>query len=216
VTEAQWLAATDPEEMLAFLRDCGKASDRKLRLFTCACCRAVWGSLAAERSRRAVETAERYADGLATDQDLHRAHSQAFEVARQFWQGMGLRRFVRRGYTPEEGRLLLAGEVAHAHTPFLIGRLGWLRSDEELKAVSPALLRCVFAKPVGAPPRIDPAWHEWNSGLVVRLAQAAYEERLLPAGHLHPARLAVLADALEDAGCSDPDILGHLRGRARM
>jgi hypothetical protein len=47
---------------------------------------------------------------------------------------------------------------------------------------------------------------------VVSLAQAAYDERDLPSGHLDPGRLAVLADALEDAGGSDPDILGHLRG----
>ena len=39
MTEAEWLAATDPEPMLEFL--CGKASDRKLRLFTCAIARAT-------------------------------------------------------------------------------------------------------------------------------------------------------------------------------
>jgi hypothetical protein len=47
---------------------------------------------------------------------------------------------------------------------------------------------------------------------VVRLAQAAYEERHLPAGTLDDGRLAVLADALEEAGCTDTDIVGHLRG----
>jgi hypothetical protein len=47
---------------------------------------------------------------------------------------------------------------------------------------------------------------------VVALAQAAYEQRELPAGTLDMARLAVLADALEDAGCTDADLLSHLRG----
>jgi hypothetical protein len=46
---------------------------------------------------------------------------------------------------------------------------------------------------------------------VNRLAEAAYEERSLPEGTLDAARLAILADALEDAGCTDTDILGHLR-----
>jgi hypothetical protein len=48
-------------------------------------------------------------------------------------------------------------------------------------------------------------------GVVVCLAQAAYENRQLPPGLLDNARLAVLADALEEAGCQDPVILGHLR-----
>jgi hypothetical protein len=46
---------------------------------------------------------------------------------------------------------------------------------------------------------------------VVTLAQAAYEERALPAGTLGPARLGVLADALEDAGSPAADLLGHPR-----
>jgi hypothetical protein len=47
---------------------------------------------------------------------------------------------------------------------------------------------------------------------VVCLAQATYDNRTMPAGTLDPARLAVLADALEEAGCQDAEILGHLRG----
>jgi hypothetical protein len=44
------------------------------------------------------------------------------------------------------------------------------------------------------------------------IACGAYEERRLPEGTLDPARLAVLADALEDAGCTEIELLGHLRG----
>jgi hypothetical protein len=47
---------------------------------------------------------------------------------------------------------------------------------------------------------------------VARLAQAAYDERHMPEGTLDTSRLAVLADALEEAGCSVADILNHLRG----
>ena len=46
---------------------------------------------------------------------------------------------------------------------------------------------------------------------MVRLARAAYEERELPSGHLDRARLAVLADALEEAG-ADAELVEHLRG----
>src|SRR5262245_18565522 len=51
----------------------------------------------------------------------------------------------------------------------------------------------------------------WLTPTVINLAAAAYEERVLPSGELDTARLAVLSDALEDAGCEDADLLGHLR-----
>jgi len=70
------------------------------------------------------------------------------------------------------------------------------------------LVRCLFGNPL-MPVSLDPAS---RTPAVVSLAQAAYDERILPAGTLDPARLAVLADALEDAGCSDADLLSHLRG----
>jgi hypothetical protein len=47
---------------------------------------------------------------------------------------------------------------------------------------------------------------------VLKLAQAAYDDRLLPSGLLDNTRLAVLADALEEAGCGDAEILAHCRG----
>src|SRR5262249_42519443 len=68
VNEEGWFASTKPEPMLAFLQ--GRASGSKLRLFGCACCRRVWPLLTDERSRAAVEVAERYADGLADAREL--------------------------------------------------------------------------------------------------------------------------------------------------
>ncbi len=51
---------------------------------------------------------------------------------------------------------------------------------------------------------------DWMTPTVEALVAAAYDDRD-PAGRLPPDRLAVLADALEDAGCTEPAILGHLR-----
>jgi hypothetical protein len=45
----------------------------------------------------------------------------------------------------------------------------------------------------------------WRTSTVTALAQAIYEDRAFD-------RLPILADALEDAGCTDADILGHCRG----
>src|SRR3954449_1270732 len=79
--EADWLTSTDPQGMLAFLRNSGKLSERKLRLFAVACCRRVWHLLTDERSRNAVDIAEQYADGEVSEQEMGRAAAQAFAAA---------------------------------------------------------------------------------------------------------------------------------------
>src|SRR5215467_2218400 len=67
MTEAEWLASTDPVPMV---RSLAGASDRKLRLFACAACRRVWHLFADDVGRGGVEAAERFADGLATEEEL--------------------------------------------------------------------------------------------------------------------------------------------------
>jgi hypothetical protein len=203
MTEQQWQNCTDPRAMLEFLRD--KVSDRKLRLFACAYCRAVRGSQHMLPGT-AVTVAERYADGLASDEDL------ASE---------------RRGVPfPNEYSEWVVGPSAYdgAWEP-----VAWLTSSRDLRKIDPdalrhcpiplddvvkrsvLLLRDIFDDPF-RPVAVDPAVLAWHDATVVRLARASYDERHMPEGTLDNGRLAVLADALEEAGCTDPDILGHLRG----
>lgn len=69
----------DTDKIWAFTRE-GIVDDRTLRLFACRCVREVWHLLTDERSRNAVEVAERYANGQATDEELRVAKAAASNV----------------------------------------------------------------------------------------------------------------------------------------
>jgi hypothetical protein len=204
MTEAEWLCCTDPMPMLEFLRGGGKPSERKLRLFACACCRDLWGLLADECFRNAVEVAERFADGKARKKELNEAKKASGAA---FASSSG-----------REGRSVAAHRAfgcawSAARTPALSAAMypTWVLTEGADRKRQGTWLRDLIGNPFRTPP-LDPAWLAWNDGAAVKLARAAYEERSLPSGELDRARLAVLADALEDAGCSVADILGHLRG----
>ncbi len=78
MTESDWATCADPQKMLAFLR--GKVSDRKFRLFSCACCRRIWHLLSDNPSRWVVKVAEAYADGMATADEMNAAFFGLFSV----------------------------------------------------------------------------------------------------------------------------------------
>jgi hypothetical protein len=196
MTEADWDSCTDPQKMLLFLRNSGKTSERKLLLFACACCRSIWHLLTDKCSRRAVEVVEPFADGRATPQTFRKWHWVAYEAYE------------------------VTGGAAYA--PYAAGhRVADLAASDAAESAAGAgqerasqcdLLRDIAANPFRAAPTIDPAWLTWNDGTVKKLAEAAYEERSLPDGTLEGDRLAVLADALEEAGVNDNPLLEHLRG----
>jgi hypothetical protein len=80
VTEQEWLTCTDPTQMLAFLRDGGKLPERKARLFAVACCRRAWHLLPDAAARRAIEAAERFAEGQESLDEPARARQQAWAL----------------------------------------------------------------------------------------------------------------------------------------
>src|SRR5262249_46384192 len=80
--ETTWLTGADPAPMLDFLRDSGRASERRLRLFARACVPRAWEAVEDARSRRVVEVTEQYADGLATAEAWEAARDAAGAAAR--------------------------------------------------------------------------------------------------------------------------------------
>jgi hypothetical protein len=188
VTEAEWLDSDDLPTLL-FSRPQLKPSGRKVRLWACACVRRLWHQLADPRSRAVVEQAERHADGEAGRAELALAGREARVV------GAGPAATAARKLALPAGWAVLGALEA----------AGSLRSDRN------DLMRDVLGNPFRPAPVVPASALAWEGGLVVRLAEQAYRERLLPSGEIDPQRLAVLADALEEAGGTDADLLGHLR-----
>ena len=214
MNEKTWLTCTDPQKMLNSLWGRSGVSDRKLRLAACACARDVWSRLRSPACRRAVEIAERFADGVASLEDFDRANGAADRAITR------LQRILRQ-WSARKRRLEIAPNRVAWATAFVsapwasrialdthaqLGRKG------RTLPWQCALLREIFGNPFRPCPALAPAWLAWNEGVVGRLAQAAYDERDPERGTLDGACLGVLADALEEAGCTEADLLGHLRG----
>jgi hypothetical protein len=206
MTEAEWLACTDPRLMLEHLD--GRTSDRKVRLYACAWAWQVWRLLADERSREAVLTAERYADGLVSRSEL----ILAFNGAQEAWKGLRVDlggRHGKRVKSPKgTGSAKVAAAIARdAACPTLTVRsirlTAW-RANAVRGFTLSNILRELFGNSFHHP-ALDPAWLISNDGAVRNLAQAVYEE-----GRFE--EMPVLADALEEAGCDNAEVLGHLRG----
>ena len=218
MTEADWNNCTDPQKMLEFLRP--RITARKLRLFGIACCRHVWHLLRDSRSWHALEMVEVTADDPGARARLQHALAPAREAVEEVFGPLtGLRAELEGLLADDQGACSAVFFVAwrmeeeafrdtSALFQYTTGRL----SAEGKPLNHSDLLRCIFGNPFRRPAAaIKPAWLAWNDGAIRRLAAAIYEERSLPNGTLNNAWLAVLADALEDAGCTDAEFLAHLR-----
>jgi hypothetical protein len=231
VNEDQWVCCSDPQAMLEFLTSRGQLTDRKARLFAVACCRRLEALMADETSRRAVELAEQFADGQAVEEDLWLAHRRLLALGGTAPESPALLTSVRRYDRPSV--LLRYGIVditrLDAEAERRVQRLctsGLHFPADAADAVASraraynplgegpaqaALLRCLLGPLAFRPVSLAPTLLRWDAGTIERLARAVYEERFLPEGTLDPDRLEVLADALEEAGCRDEDVLGHCR-----
>jgi hypothetical protein len=215
VTEAEWLACTDPYPTVRAVVDL--VSERRLRLFVCACVRRLLDLDAAPECRRAVEVAERFADGLASEQELQAAdramltHTEpgAHAPAQPdtYYAYRSLPFFSVRAAT--HPRASHAAEVvANPRLPLEPGPV-WPRPADQAEARRqrrPVIVE-LLREEVGNPSRrlkVPPAWLAANEATAQRLAQGIWEEQDFE-------RLPILGDALEDAGCANAAILDHCR-----
>jgi hypothetical protein len=194
MTEAEWLECTDPQKMLEFLRD--KVSDRRLRLTACAGFRKMMHLLPFRDLRNVISVEEQYADGAIGKQDANDARIKAHTAMLQV------------PYKPPKTMTArwLAETLVH------MASSGWMiaTNQAEVTAYDLQLIYDIFSNPFRSV-IVDPRWLTWDGSTIPKLAQEIYDERKMPEGTLDNTRLAVLADALEEAGCTNADILDHCR-----
>lgn len=198
MNEQDWAACTAPTRMLLFLKD--MVSDRKLRLLACANGRLFWPWMTDDRSRKALIVAERFADGLASEQERTNAFASCLEVPY-------VREYQADGVAANSPRSKAAAYAQHA-----VWEHVFVGAYTNSQCVLPKamglpdslplhLLHDIFGNPF-RPVILEP---HWLTETVLALAGGIYADRAFD-------RMPILADALEDAGCDHADILTHCRG----
>jgi hypothetical protein len=217
VNEVQWLKSTDPDVMLDGLRgleanargvlfgwlrrSCRDGEGRKLRLFACACCRRIWPLLADARSRQAVETAERFAEGMASRKELAAAWEAAGQaVAAAEWAGGATRWAAGAALSAASVEDWAAWGTAWAASAACKRALGDAAAE---RAAQCDLLRDVFGNPF-APAPLKLSRQHGQAGRAVALAQGIYEGRRF-------GEMPQLAELLQAANCDREDALSHCR-----
>ncbi len=221
--ETEWLNCTDPQPMLDFLK--GKASDRKLRLFLFACVRRMWDRIPDDRLKRAIEVSERHTDGLVDNaalgivvKDAHRARrkrsgfDQAVYEAARYHPGSvfgntatiylpgAAASFAVPDVPPFAMGVVEGDKFVTKDLPMTPAHMAWLAVRDAEYDAQAQLLHEIFGNPFH-PVAADPTWLTPN---VISLAQTIYDERAFK-------RMPELATELEQAGCTNADILAHCR-----
>lgn len=217
MAKSDWPGGGDPEEMLKHLR--GRVSGRKLRLLAAAACRHVYPAAKLTAARlAAVAVVERHADGEATLGEL--AQEQGASLARLalaandgwnahvyeevIWGATQTSAFGA-AWTALRQAVNACGNAARERVgPGAVATWEvYRRAEEQARAGNAELIRDVC----DLGPR-EALREVWRTPEVVELAEGIYRERAFES-------LPYLGDALEEAGCADAAVLGHLRGGGR-
>jgi hypothetical protein len=190
MTEAEWLAATDPSAMLESLL--GNSSDRKLRLFNCYCCRRLSSAVRGYMDRAVLEAAEHFAEVNISSEEMEAKRDMWYDFHHPYpLPGTWQRALDLTTMTDSQIRIrLIAATVALSS------------SDQKNEAAVQAnLLRELFGPFPFSPVILNPSW---LTSTVLALARGIYQEKAFD-------RMPILADALQDAGCDNEEILNHCR-----
>jgi hypothetical protein len=194
MTEAEWRTSEDAIGMLDYLKKKAVATPRKLCLFTCASLRRLFADK--QLILDLLDVADRSVECSAADEERRSAVARL--EATQNLSSLPII-LVRHCLTFSLTGYDAAMEWGHN----AMATAACCKAEPQAAVCTHALLHDIFLTPLARRvPRISPAW---RTGNVVALAHTIYTERAFD-------RLPILADALEDAGCTNADILEHCRG----
>jgi hypothetical protein len=213
MTVDEWHASTS---LVALLDACGlPEGSRKLRLFNAAAARRVLAVMPDDHARRLVDLAEQRADGLLADQDWLQAVVETLdpylgnEAARDGAGGATFGVLMNLHQTDPRSILRLADSVIEARAflaytggyPADVGVEEWVRRAMEAENADLChIFRCVCGNPF----RHVTLDSEWLTSTVRSLGEGINRERAFD-------RMPILADALQDAGCENVEVLKHCR-----
>jgi hypothetical protein len=224
MTKEQWLTCADPMILLNAVRQQfrQRRSDRKFRLFACACVRHIWWQQPDEDLPRELDLCERCADGEVTTRALMTARTRfrrTEESSSSIWAANNatFAMLADRAWAAAADVIERCRDFARFRAPEMAPPLQetpgvevYLNFVPAMEAATSALdkqmanlFRDVFGNPYQRV-AIDFAWLAWNQGPLPKMAMGIYEQRLFDT-------LPILADALEEAGCSDTAMLSHCR-----
>jgi hypothetical protein len=205
MTETEWLECGDVEAMIACLG--AGQSERKLRLFMCGCCRRVWSAIKEPHCIASVEIAERYVDGKATEDEWLTAQDNVdWAWSSDRTDGNVLFHEAAKYPTDPKPREIVDSCVACILDALRYRLKGDVHRHQLPESVAQAaLLRDI----IGNPFRPITFSLEWRTATAVSLAHQVYESRDFSA-------MPILADALQDAGCDNEDILNHCRNAQQV
>lgn len=207
MTEAKWLHTIDVDGLLKFV--CSLAqhpyAERKLRLLAVAFCRQVGGHHFLPAANHAVETAELLADGQAAETERLEANAAAHRAYQSLWREEAALQFTSLSCMAASMACSAVSHdlefaVTHTASTWVSNNLESDRNRARRNAAN--IIRDIFGNPF----RPVAADTQWFTSTALSLTIAIYEDRAWD-------RLPILADALEEAGCNDADILNHCRGQ---
>lgn len=187
MTEAEWITTKLP---LYMLREYPVAWDeRKLFLASYHCLRNSWVRLS-DTQRNYVEAVARFIDDETSVEERDRARNECESEFR-------LSAFDWRKFHTQEAVRHFSHRIGQRSLIEVFRNLADATFEKERQC---DLIREVFGNPF-RPVDVSP----WLTSDVVALARGIYDERAFD-------RMPILADALQDAGCDNVNVLDHCRG----